>query len=39
MMSRWMVPLDDTNTMFIELRHLSETEGIITPAWWADRGV
>jgi phenylpropionate dioxygenase-like ring-hydroxylating dioxygenase large terminal subunit len=38
MMSRWIVPLDDTNTMFIEFRHLSETEGI-TPSWWADRSI
>jgi phenylpropionate dioxygenase-like ring-hydroxylating dioxygenase large terminal subunit len=38
MMSRWNVPIDDTNTMFIELRHVSETEGE-TPAWWADRGI
>jgi len=36
MMSRWLVPVDDTNTMFIELRHVSETEGE-TPAWWANR--
>src|SRR5262249_28090497 len=36
MMSRWIVPLDDTNTMFIEFRHVSETDGV-TPAWWADR--
>jgi phenylpropionate dioxygenase-like ring-hydroxylating dioxygenase large terminal subunit len=35
MLSRWVVPIDDTNTMFIELRHVSETEGV-TPAWWAD---
>src|SRR5215470_7960039 len=35
MMSRWVVPQDDTNTMFIELRHVSETEGV-TPAWWGD---
>ena len=27
MMSRWIVPLDDTNTMFIEYRHVSETDG------------
>jgi len=39
MMSRWIVPLDDTNTMLIELRHVSETEGVTTPAWWADRGI
>jgi phenylpropionate dioxygenase-like ring-hydroxylating dioxygenase large terminal subunit len=36
MVSRWVVPIDDTNTMFFELRHVSETEGI-TPAWLADR--
>jgi phenylpropionate dioxygenase-like ring-hydroxylating dioxygenase large terminal subunit len=38
MMSRWIVPQDDTNTMFIEFRHVSETEGV-TPAWWADRNI
>ncbi|MCL2429475.1 MAG: aromatic ring-hydroxylating dioxygenase subunit alpha, partial [Alphaproteobacteria bacterium] len=38
MMSRWIVPQDDTSTMFIELRHLSDEDGD-TPAWWADRGV
>jgi phenylpropionate dioxygenase-like ring-hydroxylating dioxygenase large terminal subunit len=38
MMSRWIVPLDDTNTMLIELRHVSATEGVVTPDWWADRG-
>ena len=27
MMSRWIVPMDDTNTMFIEFRHVSETPG------------
>ena len=36
MMSRWIVPLDDTNTMLIEFRHVCETEGV-TPEWWADR--
>jgi phenylpropionate dioxygenase-like ring-hydroxylating dioxygenase large terminal subunit len=36
MMSRWIVPLDNTNTMLIECRHVSETEGE-TPGWWADR--
>jgi len=37
MLSRWIVPIDDTNTMFIEFRHVSETEGLtLTPAWWAD---
>jgi hypothetical protein len=30
--------VDDTNTLFIELRHVSETAGV-TPAWWADREV
>jgi nitrite reductase/ring-hydroxylating ferredoxin subunit len=38
MMSRWIVPVDDTNTMLIELRHISETEGV-TPAWFADRNL
>jgi len=38
MMSRWIVPIDDTNTLFIEFRHVSETAGA-TPAWWADRNV
>src|SRR5262245_36305181 len=38
-MSRWIVPLDDTNTMLIELRHVSETDGIVTPDWWADRSI
>jgi phenylpropionate dioxygenase-like ring-hydroxylating dioxygenase large terminal subunit len=37
-MSRFIVPVDDTNTMFIEFRHVSETEGV-TPAWWADRNI
>lgn len=36
MMSRWIVPVDDTNTMLVEFRHVSETEGV-TPAWWSDR--
>jgi len=36
MMSRWIVPVDDTHTMFIEFRHVSETVGV-TPGWWADR--
>src|SRR5215831_18765591 len=36
MMSRWIVPVDDTSTMFIEFRHVSETVGA-TPDWWADR--
>jgi len=38
MMSRWIVPQDDTHTMFVEFRHVSETEGA-TPSWWADRNV
>jgi len=38
MPSSWVVPQDDTNTMFIELRHVSETEGV-TPTWWADRTI
>jgi nitrite reductase/ring-hydroxylating ferredoxin subunit len=38
MMSRWIVPVDDTNTMFVEFRHVCETEGV-TPAWWADRNI
>jgi hypothetical protein len=33
MMSRWIVPIDDTSKMFLEFRHVSETEGV-TPAWW-----
>jgi nitrite reductase/ring-hydroxylating ferredoxin subunit len=36
MMSRWIVPLDNTNTMLLELRHVSETDGV-TPTWWAER--
>jgi hypothetical protein len=38
MMSRWIVPQDDTHTMFVEFRHVSETEGA-TPAWWANRDI
>jgi nitrite reductase/ring-hydroxylating ferredoxin subunit len=38
MMSRWCVPVDDTNTMLIEFRHVCETDGI-TPQWWADRNI
>jgi phenylpropionate dioxygenase-like ring-hydroxylating dioxygenase large terminal subunit len=38
MMSRWIVPVDNTNTMFIEFRHVSETAGV-TQAWWADRTI
>ena len=32
------MPQDDTNTIFIELRHVSESEGV-TPAWLADRTI
>ena len=41
MMSRWIVPIDDTNTMFIEFRHIAEDEDAMpkTPAWWGDRNV
>jgi nitrite reductase/ring-hydroxylating ferredoxin subunit len=35
MLSRWIVPVDDTNTLFLELRHASETTGV-TPGWWTD---
>ena len=35
MMSRWIVPQDDTNTMLLEFRHISVTDEN-TPAWWAD---
>ena len=38
MMSRWNVPLDDTHTMLIEFRHVSEEAGV-TPEWWADRDI
>jgi phenylpropionate dioxygenase-like ring-hydroxylating dioxygenase large terminal subunit len=37
MMSRWLVPQDDTHTMFIELRHLGDGDTEI-PEWWLDRG-
>ena len=39
MMSRWAVPVDDTNTMLIEFRHVCETDTTTTPAWWADRDI
>jgi nitrite reductase/ring-hydroxylating ferredoxin subunit len=40
MMSRWIVPIDDTRTMFIELRHVNENGAApAMPAWWADRGI
>jgi len=35
MMTRWLVPIDNENTLFIELRHISETED--NPPWWVDR--
>jgi hypothetical protein len=38
MMTRWIVPQDDTHSMFIEFRHVCETDGI-TPEWWADRDI
>ena len=42
MMSRWIVPLDDTNTMLIEFRHVSDPEVVIIRAHRgsrrADRG-
>ena len=37
MMSRWLVQVDDTHTMFIELRHLRDGDHEI-PEWWLDRG-
>jgi len=36
MMSRWIVPQDDTHTMPLEFRHISVTDES-TPAWWSDR--
>ena len=41
MMSRWIVPVDDTNTMFIEFRHIAEADDATppTPEWWSDRNV
>ncbi len=38
MMTRWIVPVDNTTTMFLEFRHVSETDGD-TPDWWADRNI
>ncbi len=38
MMTRWIVPQDDTHSMFIEFRHVGEAEGV-TPGWWADRSM
>jgi nitrite reductase/ring-hydroxylating ferredoxin subunit len=39
MMSRWALPVDDTNTLLIEFRHVCETDEVTTPAWWADRDI
>ena len=36
MVSRWIVPRDDTSTMLIELRYISESEER-EPAYWLDR--
>ena len=36
MMTRWIVPRDDTSTMLLELRHISDSEER-EPAWWLDR--
>jgi len=38
MLSRWIVPVDDVNTLLIEFRHVSEAAGV-TPEWWADRNI
>jgi phenylpropionate dioxygenase-like ring-hydroxylating dioxygenase large terminal subunit len=38
MMSRWIVPMSNTSTMLIELRHIPETKSTM-PDWWADRSV
>src|SRR5690242_20883890 len=39
MMISSIVPLDDTSTMLIELRHISETNDAETLELWADRSV
>jgi nitrite reductase/ring-hydroxylating ferredoxin subunit len=39
MMTRWIMPIDDTNTLLIEFRHVCETDEVTTPAWWADRNI
>jgi nitrite reductase/ring-hydroxylating ferredoxin subunit len=36
MMTRWIVPVDDTNTLLIEYRHVREGDRD-TPGWWIDR--
>jgi phenylpropionate dioxygenase-like ring-hydroxylating dioxygenase large terminal subunit len=36
MMSRWIVPMDDASTMFIEMRHLGDGDNEI-PEYWSDR--
>ena len=38
MLSRWIVPVDNTQTMFVEFRHVSETAGV-TPTWVTDQQV
>lgn len=36
MMTRWVVPIDNTNTMFVEFRHIpDDLEGV--PPWWHGR--
>jgi phenylpropionate dioxygenase-like ring-hydroxylating dioxygenase large terminal subunit len=36
MMTRWVVPVDNTNTMLLEFRHIpDDLEGV--PDWWTDR--
>ena len=39
MMTRWALPIDDTNTLLIEFRHVCETDSTTTPEWWADRNI
>ena len=36
MMTRWIVPIDNTNTLFLEFRHLPDDRTGV-PAWWLDR--
>lgn len=36
MMTRWIVPIDNTHTMLLEFRHVpDDVEGV--PEWWTDR--
>ena len=36
MMTRWVVPVDNTHTMLLEFRHIpDDLEGV--PEWWTDR--